>query len=346
MVPVERASSLRDPSAQRKPRSTLSRPPAAPSTSTTCSCCGRQLLDRGAYARAPRRHKRLRGLERCRCSRAELQEVSSDGHLLWDWRSQDHISLAETGRWWPFVIKNGSTNGYYDLVHWNSIEPDGKSVIASFRHLDAVYRIRKSNGAIAWKLGGTTTPQSLEVRGDPESYTFGGQHDARVLADGTLSVFDNRTGLGPQAPGGALRDRPDGRHSDASSVDQRSRHPRLVLLRFGSPPSRSGLVDRLGSGEPPGDGLDRRLRTRWSADLPPDFRFHVQLPGTASPRGPALGAGSAPRYERDVLCWVPLGDTQRASPSHRRSCDVAAVEGEDAERGIDILNVIGTSQLT
>ena len=132
--------------------------------------------------------------------RAELEEVSSDGHLLWDWRSEDHISLAETGRWWPFVIKNGSTNGYYDLVHWNSIEPDGKSVIASFRHLDAVYRIRKSNGSIAWKLGGTTTPQSLEVRGDPESYTFGGQHDARVLADGTLSVFDNRTGLDDPKP--------------------------------------------------------------------------------------------------------------------------------------------------
>ena len=32
---------------------------------------------------------------------AELQEVSRDGQLLWDWEAQDHISLAETGRWWP-----------------------------------------------------------------------------------------------------------------------------------------------------------------------------------------------------------------------------------------------------
>ena len=31
----------------------------------------------------------------------ELEEVSRDGQLLWDWRSEDHISLAETGRWWP-----------------------------------------------------------------------------------------------------------------------------------------------------------------------------------------------------------------------------------------------------
>ncbi len=32
---------------------------------------------------------------------AELQEVSPSGQLVWDWKTQDHISLAETGRWWP-----------------------------------------------------------------------------------------------------------------------------------------------------------------------------------------------------------------------------------------------------
>jgi hypothetical protein len=31
---------------------------------------------------------------------------------------------------------------------------------------------------------------------DPLAYTFGGQHDARLLPDGTLTVFDNRTQLG------------------------------------------------------------------------------------------------------------------------------------------------------
>ena len=93
--------------------------------------------------------------------------MSRDGQLLWDWRSEDHISLAETGRWWPYVIKHGSTNGYYDLVHWNSIEPHSNSVIASFRHLDAVYKIRQEHRSIAWKLGGTATPQSLDRRGRP-----------------------------------------------------------------------------------------------------------------------------------------------------------------------------------
>ena len=38
-------------------------------------------------------------------TQAELQQVSPNGQLLWDWKSQDHISLAETGRWWPRAIE-------------------------------------------------------------------------------------------------------------------------------------------------------------------------------------------------------------------------------------------------
>ena len=83
--------------------------------------------------------------------------------------------------------------GYYDIVHWNSIEPAGpNAVVASFRYLDAVYKISETTGNIIWKLGGSHTPQSLTVLGDPASQPFGGQHDARVLPDGTVSVFDNR----------------------------------------------------------------------------------------------------------------------------------------------------------
>jgi hypothetical protein len=127
---------------------------------------------------------------------AELQQVSPEGQLVWDWRSQDHIGLAETERHWPWAVNNG-----YDIVHWNSIEESGSdSVIASFRHLDGVYKIRRSTGAIVWKLGGTETPRSLTVKRDRFGRTFGAQHDARVLSDGTVTVFDNRTGLRKKKP--------------------------------------------------------------------------------------------------------------------------------------------------
>jgi hypothetical protein len=129
----------------------------------------------------------------------ELQQVSASGQLVWDWKSQDQISLAETGRWWTWAINHPVPEGY-DILHWNSIEPAGNSVIASFRHLDAVYKINKSTGNVVWKLGGTSTSKSLEVRDDPRAYTFGAQHDARLLSDGSLTVFDNRTNLGRKKP--------------------------------------------------------------------------------------------------------------------------------------------------
>jgi hypothetical protein len=132
---------------------------------------------------------------------SDLQRVSSSGQLLWDWQSQGQIGLAETGRFWRWAINHPTLDtGSYDILHWNSIEEAGDSVIASFRHLDAVYRIRKSSGEIVWKLGGTSTPQSLEVAKDPRANTFGAQHDARLLPDGTLTVFDNRTNLGQKRP--------------------------------------------------------------------------------------------------------------------------------------------------
>ena len=130
---------------------------------------------------------------------AELQEVSPQGRLVWDWKSQDHIALAETGRCWPWVVHHAPRAATTSSTGTRS-SPHGNSVIASFRHLDAVYKIRKSTGAIVWKLGGTKTPKSLEVKGDPHGYTFGAQHDARLLPDGTLTVFDNRTNLADTTP--------------------------------------------------------------------------------------------------------------------------------------------------
>jgi hypothetical protein len=129
----------------------------------------------------------------------EIQEVAPNGSLVWSWNSKDHIDLSETGRWWPTAIASPTTlpdgRVAYDLVHINSVEPDGDSLLASFRQTDAVYRISLSDGHVEWKLGGTTTDQSLTVSGDDQASPFGGQHDARRLADGTVSVHDNGTNL-------------------------------------------------------------------------------------------------------------------------------------------------------
>ena len=120
-------------------------------------------------------------------------------------------------------------------------------MIASFRHLDAVYKISKSTGKIVWKLGGTTTPKSLTVKDDPRAYTLGAQHDARLLPDGTLTVFDNRTNLADTRRGRCASGSTRERNRDPPAVDHRPRCPGLQLLRLGPAPGQRGLADRLGA---------------------------------------------------------------------------------------------------
>ena len=128
-----------------------------------------------------------------------LEEVAPDGSLVWAWSSMDHMPVSETDpQWWQDFIVNPSTANPprpADPYHVNSIEEDGDGLVVSLRHLDAVIRIDKASGNIVWKLGGTSRPESLAFQGD--SYNnFGGQHDARVLSDGTLTIHDNGTNQG------------------------------------------------------------------------------------------------------------------------------------------------------
>jgi Arylsulfotransferase (ASST) len=133
---------------------------------------------------------------------AEIQEIDPTGALVWSWNSKDHIGLEETGRWYdaqvidlPPKLPDGRTA--YDIIHINAVQPAGDHILFSGRHLDAVYEIDRSTGDIEWKLGGTTTPQSLTIVGDAFSASdFGGQHDVRVLDDGTVTLHDNGTARG------------------------------------------------------------------------------------------------------------------------------------------------------
>lgn len=137
---------------------------------------------------------------------AEAQEVTPGGKLVWSWNSKDHVAVSESTPFMgaiitqPKVLPDGRTG--YDLTHINSIEQDGGSVLISLRHVGAILKVSRTTGAIEWKLGGTHTAESLTRVGEPDdSSVFGGQHDARLLPDGTVTMHDNRTGqkVGPRA---------------------------------------------------------------------------------------------------------------------------------------------------
>jgi hypothetical protein len=127
---------------------------------------------------------------------AEIQEIDPNGRVVWRWNSRRHIGLGETGRWWRNVLSNAKDSGAgattFDPVHINSIDARGPDeFVISARHTDAIYGIERPSGDILWKLGGAETAESLRIVGDPARKLFGGQHDARVGEDGSLSVYDN-----------------------------------------------------------------------------------------------------------------------------------------------------------
>ena len=128
---------------------------------------------------------------------AEIQEVSPSGQLLWSWTSDGRVPISSTARWMPSAIIGQpvtTTDGVvtYDVYHPNAISLDGNTILVSMRYTDSVFAIDRTTGDILWKLGGTPTPQSLTVVGDPYGQVpFGGQHDVRIQPDGTISVFDD-----------------------------------------------------------------------------------------------------------------------------------------------------------
>jgi Arylsulfotransferase (ASST) len=126
---------------------------------------------------------------------AGFQEITPQGQPVGGWDSNGFVQPAESLRWWnQFSNYPWPFGPVWDMDHINSIAPDGNDFLVSFRHTDAVYLINGTNGRIMWKLGGTPTPQSLTILGDPDGATdFGGQHDARVLSNGEISLFDDGT---------------------------------------------------------------------------------------------------------------------------------------------------------
>jgi hypothetical protein len=141
---------------------------------------------------------RFGGAASARINTAQVQELTPSGRLVWKWNAWPRIGLAQTGRWWKQLVKDGQP---YDLNHWNAVDRRGSQVLLSFRHLDAILLIDRRSGQIRWKLGGTRIPQSLKVRNDPRAaHPLGGQHDARFSTPGTITALDNATGLENSRP--------------------------------------------------------------------------------------------------------------------------------------------------
>jgi arylsulfate sulfotransferase len=110
-----------------------------------------------------------------------LQEIVN-GSATFSWLSTDQPSLyACSARGNTFTANNGA-----DYMHWNALAVDGDGHwLATFRHLDAVLKIDRTSGAVAWILGG-----SCDQFGLTAAQRFTSPHDARRAPDGRLTLLD------------------------------------------------------------------------------------------------------------------------------------------------------------
>ena len=126
---------------------------------------------------------------------AGFQELTPAGKVVFAWDSNGRIQPSESAAWlsqtsaWP-----GVTGKVWDEFHINSVAQDGSNWLVSMRDTNAVWLINGKTGAIIWKLGGTHTSKSLTIEGDPDAATdFSGQHDARLLPNGDITLYDDAT---------------------------------------------------------------------------------------------------------------------------------------------------------
>ncbi|HLH13986.1 MAG TPA: arylsulfotransferase family protein [Solirubrobacteraceae bacterium] len=113
-----------------------------------------------------------------------FQEVDvKTGLVRRQWTSVDHIALSESYS----SAKGTSTVWPFDFFHLNSIDQlaDGKTLISA-RNTSALYELNTRTGQIVTHIGGRHSSVKLSA-GAATAY----QHDAQMLSDGDISVFDN-----------------------------------------------------------------------------------------------------------------------------------------------------------
>jgi hypothetical protein len=124
----------------------------------------------------------IKGARRGAIVDTAVQQIDvKTGLVRWEWHSLDHIAASES------EVEVPTDTTPWDYFHLNSIDPqaDGNLVISG-RSTWAEYKLQAGTGKILWRLGGNRSSFKL----GPGTATAW-QHDARVLPDGELTVFDN-----------------------------------------------------------------------------------------------------------------------------------------------------------
>lgn len=126
-----------------------------------------------------------------------VQEVDlTTGAVLFEWHGIDHVAYGES------YTPRSETAAWWDWLHINSIQEtaDG-DLLVSVRDTNSLMLLDRETGTRIWKLGGRTadevTTSDASLMDGVQTFTMEGdsqfwrQHDARIWADGKISLYDN-----------------------------------------------------------------------------------------------------------------------------------------------------------
>jgi hypothetical protein len=115
---------------------------------------------------------------------SRFQEIDlKTGLVRREWTSVDHVGLSESYS----SATSANTIWPFDYFHLNSIDQQANgTTLISARNTSTLYELNTLTGQVLTRIGGKHSSVKLTA-GAATAY----QHDATMLANGTISVFDN-----------------------------------------------------------------------------------------------------------------------------------------------------------
>jgi hypothetical protein len=164
------------------------------------------------------------------------------GLVRWEWHSLDHIGAAES----EVEVSKGSTP--WDYFHLNSIDAgaDGKLLISA-RSTWTGYQLEGGSGKVLWRLGGNRSSFKMGP-----GTTMAWQHDARLLKNAQVAVFDDGSNPPIHSQSRAIRIRLDLRNHRATlAASYTHRNPPLLAASQGNAQTLSSGNTLVGYGGVP-----------------------------------------------------------------------------------------------
>ena len=114
-----------------------------------------------------------------------IQEVDmKTGAVLFEWHSLGNVGLGASST----APQPGQV---WDYFHLNAAHWDGKGILASARATSTLYRIKRANATMMWRLRGDGAKPKANSFKVADDAMFGYQHDVRRTSEGYISLFDN-----------------------------------------------------------------------------------------------------------------------------------------------------------